>query len=101
MQIKLQKASLIPCIKGVKVLSLCIKKHIMTKSKETRDIKKRFNDLAFALGCKARLGGDARKIKFEMWTGELTKDGYEIVVGIPLNKFNKLVEPYPQLQDFE
>lgn len=50
-------------------------------SKTTRGIKNDFNRLAEKLGCKARLAGNLKKPKFQMWTGEITHDGYEVVVG--------------------
>lgn len=72
----------------------------MTNAKTTKQTKNDFNSLAEKLGCKARIGGDARKIKFFMWTGMVTHDGYEVIVGIDANKFSKLIAKYPELQEY-
>lgn len=67
--------------------------------KTTREIKNEFNRLSEELGCLARLAGNAKKPKFQMFTGQITSDGYEVVVGIDANKFGQLISKYPQLHD--
>jgi predicted ribosome quality control (RQC) complex YloA/Tae2 family protein len=67
--------------------------------KNTRQIKNDFNRLAEELGCAARLSGNAKKPKFEMFTGQITSDGFEVVIGIDANKFGQLISKYPQLHD--
>jgi hypothetical protein len=66
-------------------------------AKTTKAIKNDFNRLAEKLGCKARLAGNARNPKFQMWTGSISSDGYEIVVGIDSQTFAKLINNYPEL----
>ena len=63
----------------------------------TKDINNYFNRNAESLGCKARLDGNAKKIKFQRWTGEITHDGYEVVVGIDAATFGKLISNFPEL----
>ena len=70
----------------------------MTTSKNTKAIKNDFNRLAEQLGCKARLAGNAKSPKFQMWTGSVSYDGYEIVIGVDANKFGQLIANYSQLQ---
>lgn len=65
----------------------------------TRQIKNQFNRTAESLGCKARISGNAKKIRFEMWTGAVDSKGYEIVVGIDSTRFGSLIEPFPQLHN--
>jgi hypothetical protein len=65
----------------------------------TKTIKNDFNRLAETLGCKARLAGNAKKPMFQMWTGSVSCDGYEIVIGIDANKFGQLISNYPDLQN--
>jgi len=69
----------------------------MNTQKTTKQIQNDFNRLAAKLGCKARLAGNKRRIKLQMFTGEITKDGYEIVVGIDSTKFAQLINKYPEL----
>jgi hypothetical protein len=72
----------------------------MTTASQTKEVKNTFNELAYKLGCRARLGGNAKKVKFEMWIGTYTKDNYEVVVGISLQEFDKLISKFPELYNF-
>lgn len=60
-------------------------------------IRNEFNTLAQSLGCKARIGGNKRKIEFQMFTGTTTSDGFELVVKIDQTKFGYLIANFPQL----
>jgi len=62
-------------------------------------IKNDFNRLAEKLGCAARLAGSAKNPKFQMFTGQTTPDGFEVVIGIDANKFGQLISKYPELHD--
>jgi hypothetical protein len=58
---------------------------------------KEFNELAFRLGCRARLGGRGRQIELQMWLGTYAADGREWVVRIPASQFAQLIQKYPDL----
>jgi len=75
------------------------KRNDMTNAQTTKAIKNDFNRLAETLGCRARLSGNAKKPMFQMWTGSVTFDGFEVVIGIDANRFGQLISNYPQLQD--
>jgi len=62
-------------------------------------IRNEFNRTAEKLGCRARLSGTAKSPKFEMWTGEVTHDGFEVVVGITVGVFCRMIGKYPELRD--
>lgn len=61
----------------------------------TKQIKKEFNTLAAKLGSRARIGGNAKTIEFQMYIGE--SNGFEQVIKIDSNKFAQLIANYPQL----
>jgi hypothetical protein len=68
-----------------------------TTAQTTKAIKNDFNRLAETLGCRARLAGNAKSPKFQMFTGNITSDGYEMVISIDANKFAQLISNYPEL----
>lgn len=61
----------------------------------TAQIKKSWNAKARELGCKARIGGNKKKIEFQIWLRD--ENGFEIVVKITSVQFSKLVNPFPEL----
>jgi hypothetical protein len=69
----------------------------MTNAATTKAIKNEFNRTAERLGCKARLAGTAKNPKFQEFTGSISSDGYEIVIGIDANRFGQLISKFPEL----
>ena len=69
----------------------------MNTQKTTKQVQNDLNRLSEKLGCKARLAGNKRKIKLQMFTGQITSGGYEIVVGIDSTRFSQLIQNYPEL----
>lgn len=63
----------------------------------TKQIKNEWNRKAEELGCVARIAGNKKSPSFEMWTGSVTSDGYEVVVKIDANKFGQLISRFPEL----
>lgn len=63
----------------------------------TKQIKNEWNRKAESVGCVARIAGNKNKPSFEMWTGSVTSDGYEVVVKIDANKFGQLISRFPEL----
>ena len=63
----------------------------------TRAIKNNFNELARAIGSKARIGGNKKKIEFQEYLYDA--DGYEMIVKITALRFSQLIANYPELQD--
>lgn len=61
-------------------------------------IQNEFNDKASELGCRARIGGNGKQLKFFEFRGTYTK-GFEVWFGIDVQRFVILTDKYPQLQD--
>ena len=58
----------------------------------------KFNDMADELGCRARIGGTRKHIKFFEFRGSYSK-GYEVWFPIDQHRFSVLTNKYPQLED--
>ena len=61
-------------------------------------IKNEFNAKAFELGCRARIGGSAKKEKFYEWNGGYTSDDCEIWYPITSQRFAQLTDKFKELQ---
>ena len=66
------------------------------KISETKNFD--FNKEARLLGCKARIGGNKKKMEFQEYLYTDSK-GYEIVQKICEQKFGSLISKYSQLHD--
>jgi predicted ribosome quality control (RQC) complex YloA/Tae2 family protein len=62
-------------------------------------IRNEFNDKAENLGCNARLGGSGKSPKFFEFRGYYTSDGFEVWVGISIDRFVSLTNKYAELHN--
>lgn len=67
-------------------------------AKQVKEIQNQFNKKAEQLGCRARIGGTAKRPKQFKMTG-YTEDGHEILYPINGEQFGQLISKYPELQD--
>lgn len=61
--------------------------------------KSEFNRLAEKIGCRARIEGTKKNIKFYEFCGRYTSDNCEIIYPISSQKFSQLIENFNELQN--
>lgn len=77
--------------------------HVLSSAhgKTPNQVAQEFNTLAQNLGCEARLVLTYKTQKHQRYTGYGSKDGYEMVVDVTSDEFDRLTKPFPSLYNFK